>query len=179
MTDDSDDPVERLGETGDVDDKYVEPGPNVEAMDFWDEVIADMEATAAEYRDRGWEVLELHPGDVTVRPEGDRIGLDVLVPDDEFEELGETIAGGVSFDSYRVYRTDREGLVFAVVAMEDTDTDTAVVYPVYYDLDQPDTNDVLDRARAEGELRSYLRILKGEYVELTHEDPSLFFPDGE
>jgi hypothetical protein len=171
-------PTEEL-ETDGVDEKHVEPGPNVDAMSFWEEVLEDMEATAAEYRQEGWEVLEIHPGDVTVRPEGERIGLDVLVPDDEFDRLQSLVADDVTFDGYQVYRADQEGLVFVVVAMEDAGTETAVVYPAYYDTHQPDTNDMLDHARQEGELRSYLRILQGEYVEFALEDPSLFVPEDE
>ncbi|MFC6725160.1 hypothetical protein ACFQE1_12435 [Halobium palmae] len=38
------------------------------ALDAWERVVDDMEATAAEYREEGWETLELHPGDVTPIP---------------------------------------------------------------------------------------------------------------
>lgn len=176
MTDDPSDPD--LAE-GEVDEKLTEPGPNVTAMNFWEEVVEDMTATAAEYRAEGWETLELHPGDVTVvTGEGSgRAGLDVLVPDDEFDELQSLLAEDVAFDSYQVYRAIQDEMAFVVVAMEDTDTRTAVLYPAYYDLADADTVEVMNQARREGKLHSYLRILKGEYVEMTHEDPSLFVPE--
>jgi hypothetical protein len=106
-----------------------------------------------------------------------RTGIDVLVPDDEDAELEALLAEGVAFDGYQVYRAAREGTVFAVVVMEDTETEAAVVYPVYYDAGDRTTLELFRRARREGELRSYLRILTGEYVELTHEDPDLFVPE--
>ena len=154
-------------------------GPDAAAMAVWDQVIADMETTAAEYREDGWDVLTLEPGDVTVRSGGERVGLDVLVPNDEFERLQSLLSGGVELDGCQVFRATNGSVVFLVVAMEDPDTETAVVYPAYYDATDPDAAGLMRRARAEGELRSYLRILTGEYVEMTHGDPSLFVPGDE
>lgn len=164
---------------GMVDPTAGRDGPDADAMAVWDQVIADVEATADEYREDGWDAVEIHPGEVTVRTEGDRVGLDVLVPNDEFERLQSLLADGVTLDGCRVFRATNEGVVFLVVAMEGPDAETAVVYPAYYDASDPDVRDLLRHARAEGELRSYLRILTGEYVELSHEDPALFVPDDE
>lgn len=154
-------------------------GSPPDGMAVWNQVVDDLEATASEYREDGWDVLTVHPGDVTARPEGDRVGLDVLVPNDEFDRLQSLLADDVAIEGCRVFRGTHGGTVFAVVAMEDRATATAVIYPVYYDAADADAYDLLSRARAEGELRSYLRVLTGEYVEFTHEDPSLFVPDEE
>jgi len=54
--------------------------------EHWDDLVDDVAATAEGLREEGWDVLELHPGDVTVVT-GARSGFDVLVPDDEFETL--------------------------------------------------------------------------------------------
>ena len=152
--------------------------PNVEAMEYWDRVVADLEATAAEYDEHGWETLQFHPGDVTPLSgeHGDRIGLDVLVPDDEYRDLQTLLDDGVAFDSYRVYKADVAGMIYLVVAMEDADAETAVLYPVYYRAADPAAQGMLDRAHEEGQLRSYIRRLDGDYVQLNHDDPELFVP---
>ena len=36
---------------------------NVQAKEGWQAVIEDAEATAEEFRERGWETLVLHPGE--------------------------------------------------------------------------------------------------------------------
>lgn len=54
--------------------------------DRWETVLDYVRATAAEYRDDGWEVTEVHTGDVT-RLTDDPFGFDVLAPDNEFDEL--------------------------------------------------------------------------------------------
>ncbi|MFC7044388.1 hypothetical protein ACFQH6_02265 [Halobacteriaceae archaeon GCM10025711] len=148
--------------------------PNVEAMTAWDAVVADMEATAAEYEEEGWETLQIHPGDATVVNQEDRAGLDVLVPNNEYEALEELMEAGVAFDEYQVFRAVESGMVYLLVVMQDTDVEVAVLFPTYYRIDE--AGDLFDRARREGVLHSYLRILSGEYVELTHSDPSLFAP---
>lgn len=151
---------------------------NVQAMENWDRVVADLEATAAEYEAEGWEALQLHPGDVVALSGeyGDRVGLDVLVPDDEYRELEGLLEDGVSFDAYQVFKAGSAGMVYLVVAMEDSDAEVAVLYPAYYRPADPDTQKLLDRAHDEGELRSYVRRLSGEYVVLNHDQPELFAP---
>lgn len=144
----------------------------------WDDVLTDMEATVERYREEGWEVLEIHPGDVA-SPDGDqggRWGLDVLVPDDEFETLERLIEGGdFSFDESEVYRATGSGLVLLVVVMLDHDTEVAVFFPAYYDVDR--AHSMLDRATDAGEMRTHLRPLDLEtIVTFTHDDPSLFMP---
>ncbi len=149
------------------------------AMPHWENVIGDMEATAEEYDDRGWETVQLHPGDVTplwVEEDGE-FGLDVLVPDNEFEEVEELIDGGVSFDAFEAYRALADGLVFAVVVMEDHDTETALLYPVYYDMQGAE--DMLDDAAEAGEMYTFVRTLSEDRIQFTHDDPSVFRPTEE
>ena len=147
-------------------------------MDVWEEVIADMEATAEAYREEGWRVLAIHPGDVA-SPDGEqtgRWGLDVLVPDDEFEELEHLIeVESFSFDESEVYRATGSGLVYLVVAILDHDTEVAVVFPAYYDVDRG--RSMLDRATDAGVIHTHLRPLDLEnVVTFSHDDPSLFMP---
>lgn len=186
MSDPDDDAADDPAVDPQQTDPGMEAGPNVEAMEFWGDIVADMEATAAEYDERGWETLQLHPGDVAVlpgeTPEGERtakFGFDVLVPDNEFEELEALVTGGVAFDTYEVYKAAAGGLVLLVVAMEDTDEEAVLLYPAYYRVADPDTEKLFDRAREEGVLYSFLRRLDDRHVELRHDDPSLFAPPEE
>lgn len=147
-------------------------------LEVWDDVIEDMEATAETYREEGWEVLAIHPGDVA-SPDGEqggRWGIDVLVPGDEFDELERlTEVESFSFDESEVYRATGPGLVLLVVAILDHDTEVAVIFPAYYDVDQ--ARSMLNRATDAGEMRTHLRPLDLEnVVTFTHDDPSLFMP---
>ncbi|MFH5797303.1 hypothetical protein [Haladaptatus sp. CMAA 1911] len=149
------------------------------AMPHWESVIADMEATTAEYDDEGWDTVELHPGDVTPiwTDEDGEFGLDVLVPDNEFEDLEELMDGGVSFDAFEAYRALADGLVFAVIAMEDRGSETAVLYPVYYDVQGAE--EMLSDAVEAGKMYSFIRTLGEDRIRFTHDDPSLFQPPEE
>jgi hypothetical protein len=153
------------------------PGTHLRAAEYWDEMIADMEATAAEYEAEGWETIQLHSGDVTpATPDEDdeRFGLDVLVPDDEFAAVEELVESGVTFDSYEVFRALADGLVLFVVAMEDHDEEVAVLYPAYYDAQ--DAQGMLAAAQQAGEMRTYVRTLQRDHIEFTHEEPVNFAP---
>lgn len=153
------------------------PGTHLRAMAVWDDVVADMEATAAEYEADGWRTLQLHPGDVTtLAPSGDddRFGLDVLVPGDEFEAVEELLAGAVAFDSYEAFVATAGGLVLLVVAMEDATEEVAVLYPAYYDVES--AQEMLAAAERAGEMRTQLRTLTNERIEFTHDDPETFAP---
>jgi len=154
--------------------------PRQRIADVWEDVVDDMEATAAEYRDRGWTVATVHPGDVTALDgaEGGRWGLDVLAPGDEFETVEELVAGDRSFDESEVYRAELEDLVVMVVAMLDGDTEHAVLFPAYYDV--ADATGMLDRARETGEIRTHLRPLdQRAVVTFRHADVELFLPGGD
>jgi len=116
------------------------------------------------------------PGETPDGEETAHWGLDVLVPDNEFDDLAALFDRGVSFDACQVFKGDAGGVVFLVVAMEDSAAEVAVLYPVYYRHPDPDTTALFERADEAGALFSYLRRLGGEYVELRHDDPTLFEP---
>ena len=161
----------------------MERNPFAKLVDHWDDMLADMEATATEYRDRGWDVLELHPGDVTAlgpTEERDSFGLDVLVPGNEFDELEALVADGATFDSYQVFRGEGSGLVLLLIVMEDETDELAVVFPAYFS--PAESSDMREAALSTGKMYSHVRPLdKREIVTFTHDDPSLFFsaPDDE
>jgi len=150
--------------------------------EFWEDVIADMEATAEEYEEEGWEALALHPGETTpLAGEGtERPGFDVLLPDNEFEELLSLIEVGVDFSAYEVYSTAVDDVVFLVVAMQDAATENAVLFPLYYRPGTDSAGELREHVEATGEVRSHLRRLReDEIVTFEHEEPELFFAEAD
>jgi hypothetical protein len=149
----------------------------------WEAVIEDRDATAAEYREAGWEVVALDPGDVTPLPPahdpsvGDgRVGLDVLVPGDQFRDLRDRVAD-VTFDTFDAFRAEQGSLVFLVLAMKSAAADLAVLVPLYYDVDQ--AREMLARAAEAGTMRTFVRPLSDEErVVFEQDDPTPLFPAG-
>lgn len=146
--------------------------------DAWSDVLADMEATAASYEEDGWETQQIHPGNVTTLAgtDGDRFGLDVLVPDNEYAAVEERIQAGFDVDDYEVFTAVNDGFAFLLIALRDRDRRTAVFVPTYYSLAGEDTRMMLTRAKSDGVIHTYLRRLDGDYIEFTHDDPDLFLP---
>jgi len=152
-----------------------EAGPDEAVLNHWEAVMDDMDATEREYEADGWHVVALHPGDVTLLTgEGDRTGIDVLLPDNEFEQLSDLFDEGLSLDNHQVFKNGTGDTVFLLVAMEDPDADVVVLLPLYYTAHQ--ATDLFERALAEGTLRTYLRTLSDDRIVLTHHDPDLFTP---
>lgn len=140
--------------------------------DRWDDLLEDARATAAEYREDGWDVLVLHPGDVTPLTD-DPFGLDVLAPDNEFEEL-RTVVDGTDFDRTSVYTADDGGVRFYVTVVESTAETTAVVVPSF--LVRTEQPPLQRKAEDEGVMYTHVRTLSAdERVTFRHEDPGLFF----
>jgi hypothetical protein len=146
-------------------------------MDWWEMLLDDAAATAAEYEDRGWETLELHTADVTPLDGefDDRVGLSVLVPDDEFETLRNTFAGS-DIDGFEAYRTEVMGYVALLLVLEDETDQRAVVVPVYYSTGEDAAENLFAQALADGELSVYLRNLAEDRVAVTLADPEPLAP---
>jgi hypothetical protein len=142
------------------------------ALDHWESVVRDMTVTANEYQNDNWTALELNPGSVTV--DTDLPGFDVLIPDDEFSEVITLLENGV--DSYQVYLGFDGGVVFAVVALEDTTAEHVVLAPLYY---QQSAMAELRLKAENGGLSTRLRTLDKTQFIVNHEDASLFFPTNE
>jgi hypothetical protein len=140
--------------------------------EHWDDLIADMEATAAEFREAGWEPLELHPGDVTIVTDSHR-GFDVLVPDDEFNELAAWV-DQCSFSDHDIYRAEA-GITFTLLVLKAPDAERAVCCPLYYDDEGLRTLGRL--ADENGELWTHVRRLSEEFVHFCHDHPAPFFPE--
>ncbi|QKY20939.1 hypothetical protein B4589_011345 [Halolamina sp. CBA1230] len=161
----------------------MDPGHPLEGMtDLWDDTIDDMQATAAELREEGWDTVELRPGAVTPLPrlatdegyEDDRTGFDVLVPGNEFEAVQEAV-DGAEFDEYEAYNAQANGVVFAVVVMKAADAGRAVLIPIYYEID--DAEETVLRIEDAGESRLYVRPLDdSERVLFVQRQPEALLP---
>lgn len=149
-------------------------------MEWWDDLLADANARVEAYEDEGWDAVVLHPGDVTPLDgaESERVGLSVLLPDDEYERVERTLAGSDALERYDVYRTRVSGHVALLVALETAD-DRALVCPVYYALEDDAVGGLFTAARSAGTLSVYLRTLGGESVTVTLDEPSLLAPPSE
>ncbi|EMA62845.1 DUF7529 family protein [Halorubrum kocurii] len=137
----------------------------------WQRVFDDTEATAAEYRDRGWEAVALHPGDVN--PIVDAARLHVLLPGSEFDEVNDLL-GDASVESVRVYAAAGETAAYRLLVAENAASETAVCVPTFV-LDSD--RETLEAAAADaGEVRIRLRPLDDrDRVEFAVDDPDLFF----
>lgn len=144
----------------------------------WTEVLEDMDATAATYVEDGWEVQKIHPGQVTVRDGeiSDRLGLDVLVPDNEFAAVEELLEAGFEVDDYEVFTAIDEGFVLLLLVLRDRQGQRAVFVPTYYRIAGRSTYRMLSKANERGMIHTYLRTLDETVIEFTHEDPELFQP---
>lgn len=173
MTDEQESPPDHIegGENIPSEDQA-----NVQAMAYWDRVIEDMEATATELADAGWDTLELHPGDVHVLPDSEDPGLDLLVGDDEFGTLEDLFEDGLSLTETEVLRASTEGMQYVVAVMKDPEMEWAVLAPLYYRIADPDVGTMFDRARASETFCTRLRTLMGDRIDIEHDDPTLFEP---
>jgi len=146
------------------------PVPDAVA-DHWTELLADARATAAEYRDRGWDVLLVHTADATVVEEG----LDVLIPDNEYDELA-ALAEQADFDTSRVFTNTAGGVRFLLIVVEATETEQAVAVPAYFAVAEEPA--LREQGTTAGALTTKIRALGSESrVTFTHDDPMLFFSE--
>lgn len=188
-----------------------EQGPPDAVMEFWDTFIEDVEATAEEYRESGWDVLELHPGDIAPQPDPlhqsmtaadeeeetledaepldgepsedtaadpseERLGFDILVPDDEFELLESTVDGSFEATSYETYHADRGEASFVLIVERNEQEEQAIFVPIHY---SPSNAQLLrERSGERGVIHLYLRPLsRRRVVTFSHDEPALFFGD--
>ena len=100
----------------------------VDPGDAWEAVVADADAVAAAYRDRGWTVTATHPGHVN--PITDAARIDVLLPDPEFETTHEAVATA-DLDAVEVYAAAEDGVAYRVVVATDESAAVAVSVPTY------------------------------------------------
>jgi hypothetical protein len=150
----------------------MDSNPFGQVVGYWDDVINDMEVTADEYREAGWDIVELHPGDVVVLDDG---GFDILVPDDEFDQLTEII-DSATLDDSRVFHAEDDGIAFVLTVVLDSEREVGVCCPLYYNLQNVD--DLRKQANREDRVGMSVRTLSNDRsVTISHDDPELFFPE--
>lgn len=145
--------------------------------DEWSDIVDEQAARADRYRDDGWEVVELHPGDVSVRTPSDGddppVGFDVVVPGSEFETLRDVIEG-ITFDSYELFGDVESSMAVVLVEMKSTDGGVIVLYPLYYS--KRNLEEVRDSAISTGVVHTTVRPLdQRAVVTFSHRRPELFF----
>ena len=153
--------------------------PTQALRDRWEDVEADLEATAAELDAEGWTTVTLHAGDVTTRPgrDGGPAGLDVMVAGNDFEALEERLADGAEFDETAVFREAAGGVAFLVCVWRDPDREVAVLAPVFYPQRGADARALAEHAREAGEVQVHVHPLRRDrVVTFTIDDPELVFP---
>jgi hypothetical protein len=139
--------------------------PLAGALDRWERVVDDMAGVAAEYRERGWETVELHTGDVTALRPGDiddepeQYGFDVLVPGSEYETV-ESLVEGSEFGESEAYRAEEGDLTFVLLVMKAPAEKRAVLIPLYYERSEAAAT--IERAREADEMRVFVRPLSDD-----------------
>lgn len=158
-----------------MNDPASEDAPtNAQVGDGWSAVTNDMEATAAEYRERGWTTLELHSGDSVLVDSDRRTGLDVVLPGPEFEDL-ESLVDSREFRDVEVFRAEGDGLVYLLVVEIAPESETAVFVPAYYDPNR--AAETVESIRDAGTVRLFCRRLNDDTVRFVHDDPTPFLPE--
>lgn len=144
-------------------------------FEHWDDLVADMEAMADDYRESGYRTLELHPGDVTAILKDEEFGLDILIPDNEFDEL-EDVFEADRFDETDVYRRVIDDMTFLLLVFDDQDEQFAVLCPAYYN--ETSGEKLADRAAEEGAMYTFVRRLnESQVLTFKHDDPDPFFDE--
>jgi hypothetical protein len=145
--------------------------------EHWADLTAEVASIAAEYREEGWEVLEIHPGDVAPLSPGEleRWGLDIVVPGNELESVQELI-NHAPVDELDVFRTVQGEVVLLLIAAKAPAAERVVLIPAYYR--EGDAVGIRAAARERGTIHVHLRPLTQKpVITFSHEQPELFFPD--
>ncbi|WP_332899282.1 MULTISPECIES: DUF7529 family protein [unclassified Haladaptatus] len=153
-----------------------EHNPSVQAeapgavTEYWDTLISDMEATAKQYRDSGWSVVTVNPGQVF--PDMELPGFDILVADDEYLEAVKFTEDNTVEES-EVYRAEADAVFFLAV-LRDASHKKALLVPGYY----PHEKGTQLRERIDSSLTLNLnRLQRDVAVSVELHDPEAFFPD--
>jgi hypothetical protein len=123
--------------------------------DHWNALLEDARATAADYREDGWTTLVIHTAEVGVRL-ADPLGLDIIAPDNEFEEL-HPLLEDTPVDVGHVFRADADGVRFLLVVLEAPASGEAVLLPAY--LTHEDVVTLRRQSRDETTLEIYVRTI--------------------
>jgi hypothetical protein len=166
--DDEDGAVEGHG------DAATDDAPSVATEEHWKQLVVEMEQSATEHRNAGWETVVCHPAASGVVDDGEP-GFGIVVPREEFDAL-DRAASSHEIDEYEVLRADLPGEIHLLVILYTADGDVALFVPAALDADR------LDGLRAVVDGTFYSHVTPPEddaTVSFTHDDPSLFIPGSE
>lgn len=160
-----------------------EPSAGETAGPLWEELLADADAIAGEYREDDWDVVVLEPSGVSPVDRAERTGLDVTVSADEYEVVADLIEeGAVEITEADVYyrplaEADSDRRIALAVERDDANR-TAVFVPLAYDI--ADCRPVFETALLEEELLLHVTAESTErWVSFSHDDPSLFIEESD
>lgn len=148
-----------------------------ELSEYWPAFQEEIASLAEEYRSDGWEVVELHPGDIVPLAPGehDRWGLDVVVPDDELGDVEDLVVDSAP-EEFELFRSTQGEVVFQLIAAKAPEPKQLILVPTYYR--RSDIGPTRAAAFDRGEIPIHLRPLRqSPVITFTHEDPDVFFPD--
>lgn len=152
--------------------------PTAALRDRWEDLEADLEASADELEAEGWTTVTLHAGDVTTLPDDNPPALAVLVPGNEFGPLEDHLADGVAFTETAVYRSAAGGVAFLLCVLRDPDRGVAALLPAFYPQRGRAAQALAAHARDTGEVHFQVHPLsRDRAVTFTIDEPGLVFPE--
>lgn len=111
-----------------------DPDQTQSLQNIWETVRAIQEDVAAEYSSKGFETIQVQPGDISLSARGtDEVVFDILVPASEHETLLEQFATAETVE-YEVYRNTEEDQPFFLVVLQSGDY--CAVVPLHYTFDE-------------------------------------------
>jgi hypothetical protein len=145
----------------------------------WQRTLDDMEALAEELREDGWDVVTIPAGHTAPENpdagETDRWGLVHVIPGNKAEPFGEAVEAN-EFPRFEVYQQEVDGRVFLVTALEDPDSETAILIAGNFEMRH--APGLVNTAQDEGHMYTHVQKLdKTVLGTFRHEDYEPFFPD--
>jgi len=145
----------------------------------WERTTEQLRALAEEFREGGWNVVDVAAADTTPeRPggrTGDRFGLTHVVPGNRADAVRDAFRPE-GFERYETYRRRVGTTAFQVTALFDADRGVAILVAGAYDL--ADADGMIEAAREEGVLYTHLRTLDGTHLgSFRHDDPAQLVPE--
>ncbi|WP_338729071.1 hypothetical protein [Haladaptatus sp. DJG-WS-42] len=163
-----------MTDNDDPDEFVHNPAVQAEApaavAEYWETLISDMEATAKQYRDSGWSVVTVNPGQVF--PDMQLPGFDILVADDEYLEAVKFTENNTVEES-EVYRAETDAVFFLAV-LRDASKKKALLVPGYYPFEK---GTELREHIGESLTLNLNRLQRDVAVSVELHDPEAFFPD--
>ncbi len=138
----------------------------------WTSHLSAASAITNDYEDDDWNTLLLDIKDVTPLF-SDPIGLAILVADQEFKQLEETVET-IAIDTTHVYRNHTDQTHYLIIVAEASTANQAIIIPAFLQNDQFEQLHQL--ARTKQEIHTTLRSLGTDArVTISHDNPSIFF----